>query len=187
MVGLFQTSLVATGSWFRPLWLLFGTPSAFRSDHELVSRRGSKACPLGCHSIYSWYIIFISYFVCVLIFMPSCLLWLLVCCLYKEVYLQKKLNACPFDCKVVAKIRKWARTPVNHTSWVAVVTQTGRPKSVRNRRVIERFCGVAYVVTLPFWQFCWYMGFCHTCRTESDLSFVLILRRWTPFIDFTLD
>ena len=27
----------------------------------------------------------------------------------------------------------------NHTSWVAVVTQTGRPKSVHNRSVIEAF------------------------------------------------
>ena len=40
--------------------------------------------------------------------------------------------------------------PVNHTSWVAVVTPTDRPKSVRNRCVIELFCGVVYVVTLPF-------------------------------------
>ena len=30
----------------------------------------------------------------------------------------------------------------NHTSWVAVVTTTGRPKSVRNRNVIEVFGGV---------------------------------------------
>ena len=40
--------------------------------------------------------------------------------------------------------------PVNHTSWVAVVTPADRPKSVRNRCVIELFCGVLYVVTLPF-------------------------------------
>ena len=39
---------------------------------------------------------------------------------------------------------------VNHTSWVAVVTPTDRPKSVRNRYVIELFCGVVCVVTLPF-------------------------------------
>ena len=32
--------------------------------------------------------------------------------------------------------------PVNHTSWVAVVTPTDRLKSVRNRCVIELFCGV---------------------------------------------
>ena len=43
-----------------------------------------------------------------------------------------------------------ARKPVNHTSWMAVVTPTDRPKSVRNRCVIELFCGVVFVVTLPF-------------------------------------
>ena len=57
--------------------------------------------------------------------------------------------------------------PVNHTSWVAIVTPTERPKSVRNRCIIELFCGVVCAVTLPFWQFCWYRGFCH--RTESDI------------------
>ena len=36
---------------------------------------------------------------------------------------------------------------VNHTSWVAVVTPTDRPKSVRNRCLIELFCGVVCVVT----------------------------------------
>ena len=36
---------------------------------------------------------------------------------------------------------------VNHTSWVAVVTPTDRPKSVRNRCLIELFCDVVCVVT----------------------------------------
>ena len=44
----------------------------------------------------------------------------------------------------------WARKPVNHTSWVALVTPTDRPKSVRNRCLIELFCGVVCVVTYPF-------------------------------------
>ena len=39
---------------------------------------------------------------------------------------------------------------VNHTRWVAVVTPTDRPKSVRNRYVIELSCGVVCVVTLSF-------------------------------------
>ena len=30
----------------------------------------------------------------------------------------------------------------NHTSWVAIVTSTDRPKSIRNRCVIEVFGGV---------------------------------------------
>ena len=69
---------------------------------------------------------------------------------------------------------RWARKPVNHTSWVAVVTPTDRPKSVRNRCVIELFCDVVNVyVILPFWQFCWCRGFCH--RTESDLFLFLFV------------
>ena len=39
---------------------------------------------------------------------------------------------------------------VNHNSWVAVVTPTDRPKSVRNCCLIELFCGVVCVVTCPF-------------------------------------
>ena len=98
---------------------------------------------------------------------PLHLGWLLVYCLYKEVYLQifKRVSFWWHGC-----CGEWEVGPVNQvnpTSWVAVVTPTGRPKSVRNRCVIELFCGVVCVVTLPFWHFCWCRGFCH--RTESDL------------------
>ena len=56
---------------------------------------------------------------------------------------------CPFDYTAVAGSGKVGPVnQVNHTSWVAVVTD--RPKSVRNRCVIELFCGVDCVVTLPF-------------------------------------
>ena len=68
----------------------------------------------------------------------------------------------------------WARKPVNHTSWVAVVTPTDRPKSVPNRCVIEHFCSLVCVVTFPFWHFCWYRGFCR--RIESDLYLFLSFR-----------
>ena len=47
------------------------------------------------------------------------------------------------------------------------VTPTDRPKSVRNCCLIELFCGVVCVATLPLWHFCWYRGVCH--RTGSDL------------------
>ena len=70
-------------------------------------------------------------------------------------------------------VGRWARKPVNHTSWVAVVTLTDRPKSVRNYCLIELFCGVVCVVTLPLWHFCWYRGFCH--RTGSDLLLFVLL------------
>ena len=98
--------------------------------------------------IYSCYIIFIIYTLRVSIFMTSPLGVAVVCCLYKEVYLQI-LNVCPFDYTAVARSGKVG--PVNqviHTSWVAVVTQTDRPKSVRHRCIIELFCGVVCVVTL---------------------------------------
>ena len=45
----------------------------------------------------------------------------------------------------------------NHTSRVAVVTPTERPKSVRNRCVIEVFSSVFCVVTLLF-RFFWGVG-----------------------------
>ena len=76
--------------------------------------------------------------------------------------------------RLLRLVGRWARKPVNHTSWVAVVTPTDRPKSVRNRCLIELFCGVVCVVTLPFWHFCWCRGFCH--RTESDLFLFLLIK-----------
>ena len=78
--------------------------------------------------------------------------------------------------RLLRLVGRWARKPVNHTSWVAVVTPTDRPKSVRNRCLIELFCGVVCVVTLPFWHFCWCRGFCH--RTESDLFLFLLFIFW---------
>ena len=69
--------------------------------------------------------------------------------------------------RLLQGVGRWSRKPVNHTSLVAVVTPTDLPKSVRNCGLIELFCGVVCVSTLPFWHFCWYRGFCH--RTGSDL------------------
>ena len=47
---------------------------------------------------------------------------------------------CPFDYTAVAGSEKVESVnQVNHTSWVAVVTPTDRPKSVHNRCVIELF------------------------------------------------
>ena len=40
--------------------------------------------------------------------------------------------------------------PVNHTSWVAIVTPTDRPKSVRNRCVIELFVALFVFSLCPF-------------------------------------
>ena len=85
-------------------------------------------------------------------------------------FLYKFLNVCPFDYTAIAGSEKVAL--VNHTNWVAVVTPTNCPKSVRNRCVIELFCGVVCVGTLSFYYFCWCREFCH--RTESDLFLFLI-------------
>ena len=52
--------------------------------------------------------------------------------------------------RLLRGVGRWARKPVNHTSWVAVVTPTDRPKSVRNCCLIELFCGVVCVAALPF-------------------------------------
>ena len=56
---------------------------------------------------------------------------------------------------------------------VAVVTPTDRPKSVRNCCLIELFCGVVCVVTLPYWHFCW-------CR-----AFVIGLGQISSFLSLT--
>ena len=97
--------------------------------------------------------------------------WFIV---YKRRFIDKFLNVCPFDYTAVAESGNVLPVyQVNHTSWLAVVTPTDRPKSVHNRSVIELFCGLVCVVTLPFWHFCWCRGFCH--RTESDL-FLFLLR-----------
>ena len=53
---------------------------------------------------------------------------------------------------------------------MTVVSPTDRPKSVRNRSVIEVFGGV-FVLSIIFRIFCWYRVFCH--RTESDLLLFL--------------
>ena len=80
---------------------------------------------------------------------------------------------CPFDYTAVTGTCKVGPVnQVNHSSWVAIVTPTDRPKSVRNRSIIEHFCGGVCGVILPFSHFCWCRGFCH--RTESDLFLFLI-------------
>ena len=94
---------------------------------------------------------------------------------YIRRFIYKFLNVCPFHYTAVTRSGKVGPVnQVNHTSWVAVVTPTDRPKSVCNRCVIELFCGVVCVVTLPFWHFCWCRGFCH--RTESDLFLFLFIK-----------
>ena len=59
---------------------------------------------------------------------------------YIRRFIYKFLNVCPFDYTAVAGSGNFEPViKVNHTSWVAIVTPTDRPKSVRNRSVIELF------------------------------------------------
>ena len=51
------------------------------------------------------------------------------------------------DYTAVSGWEGWVRKPVNHTRWLAAVTPTDRPKSVRNRYVIELF-GRVFVLSL---------------------------------------
>ena len=57
---------------------------------------------------------------------------------------------CPFDYTAVAGSGKVARKPVNHASWVAVITPTDRPKSVCNRCLIEFFVALFVMSLCPF-------------------------------------
>ena len=58
---------------------------------------------------------------------------------------------CPFDyTAVVGSGKVGPVNQVNHTSWVAVVTPTDRPKSVRNRCVIEFFVALFVLSLCPF-------------------------------------
>ena len=81
---------------------------------------------------------------------PLRLVLMLVCCLYKVVYLQifKCVSFWLHGC-----CGEWEGGPVNqvnHTSWLAVVTPTDRPKSVRNCCLIELFCGLFVMSLCPF-------------------------------------
>ena len=63
---------------------------------------------------------------------------------------------------------------------MTVVTPTDRPKSVRNRCVIEIFGGV-FCVSFGFRIFSWHRVFCH--RTESDLPLFLFTLIFSFFIE----
>ena len=71
----------------RPLWLLVGTPSAI--EPELAFSRAEHSLPYSDVTIYIFAISYLSSMLYVYRFLwPLRLGWLLVWCLYKEVYLQ---------------------------------------------------------------------------------------------------
>ena len=52
--------------------------------------------------------------------------------------------------RLLRGVGRWVRKPANHTSWVAVVTPTDRPKSVRNCCLIELFVALFVLLLCPF-------------------------------------
>ena len=75
------------GPYLRPLWLLVVPPSAIRL--ELASRRAEHSLPYSDVTIYIFAISYLSSMLYMYRFLwPLWFGWLLVCCLYKEVYLQ---------------------------------------------------------------------------------------------------
>ena len=81
---------------------------------------------------------------------PLLLVWMLVCCLYKEVYLEIFKMCVLLITRLLQRVGRWALNQLNHTIWVAVVIPTDRPKSVRNRCLIELICGVVCCCHCPF-------------------------------------
>ena len=57
--------------------------------------------------------------------------------------------------------------PLSHTSYVAVVTQTDRPKSVRNHCVIELLVALFVMSLCPFWV---YLGPSSIHSTSLEMS-----------------
>ena len=93
--------------------------------------------------------------------------------------------------RLLRGVGRWARKPVNHTSWVAVVTPTDRPKSVRNCCLIELFCGVVSVAIehcngcgLPT-EDAYSSG--HLVLSHLGLAFVLLLRPFFPELVMSTD
>ena len=132
-----------------PLWLLVGTPSSIIP--ELAFSRAEHSRPYSGAAKY----IFDIYFLLTMLFVywflwPLRLVWLLVCCLYEKVYLQIFkcvsfwLHGCCGECE------GGPVNQVNHTSWVAVVTPTDRPKSVRNCCLMELFVALFLLSSFPF-------------------------------------
>ena len=132
----------------RPFWLLVGTPSAIRP--ELAFNLAEDNLPYSDVTLFIFAIWYLSSMLNVYRFLwPLRLGWLLVCCLYKEVYLQvfKRVSFWLHGCCGSGKVGPVNQ--VNHTSWVAIVTPTNRPKSVRNRSVTNFFVALFVLSFCP--------------------------------------
>ena len=104
---------------FCPLWLLVGTPSAIRP--ELASRRAEHSLP---YSDVVKYIFHIIYYLCSLCidfndFSAWCGCWFVV---YIRRFIYNFFMCVVLITRLLRGVGRWARYPVNHTSWLAVVT-----------------------------------------------------------------
>ena len=121
------------------------------SDMSSLPDGRSIACPIRLSLYILFEIQYLLPMLCVYRFLWTlCFGWLLVCCLYKEVYFQifKCVSFWLHSC--CGEWKGWVRKPVNDTSWVAVATPTDRPKSIRNCCVIELFVALFVLSLCPF-------------------------------------
>ena len=86
------------------------------------------------------------------------------------------------------KFRNWTlymgRKPINHTSWVAVVTPTDRPKSDRNRCVIELFVALFVLSLCPFDISAGVGDFVIGLSQISSFSLYTVISRYAQFTMF---
>ena len=149
MTGLVQTSSEATRSWSSSP-LIVSRDSFSHQTWARFQLGGALPALFGCHYIYLCYNYHLC-FTCINFYANFYDLlrlgWLLVCCLYKEVYLQifKRVPFWLHGCCGGGKLGPVNQA--NNTSWVALVTPTDRPKSVHNRCIIELFM-VLFVLSL---------------------------------------
>ena len=128
---------------FKPPLIVSRASSAIRP--ELASRRLEHGLPIRM----SLYIYLLPMLIVYRFLWPPRFMLLLVCCLYKEVY-YNFLMCVLLIARLLRGVGRWVRKPINHTSWVAVVTPTDRPKSVRNRCIIELFVALFVLSLYPF-------------------------------------
>ena len=103
-------------------------------------------CSLRCIGVSQIHPFFFSFFFQTNVTQLSCPVW-------KVTLLLVVLT---LDCTAIAmsgKVRSYIWCMIKHTSWVAIITPTDRPKSVRNHcvlLVIERFGGVFALYLCPY-------------------------------------
>ena len=148
MMGLDQTSSEETWSWSSSL-LNFRRDSFGHQTWVHSQIGGAQLAIFGCHYIYFWYVIFSTYDVWVSIFITSSIdVAISFLSILGGLQIFKCVSSWLHSC-----CEKWdgsAFKPVIHTSQLAVVTPTDRPKLVRDRCLIELFGGVFVLSLCPF-------------------------------------